>query len=116
MSDRLGSAADQVEIGHCVLVEHLEGLDRTLGRYVHVALAIHRGGPHEIQRLRRDPASEALIDSVEDLRHRRYVTYRRPSARNVTIARWVSRESDEARGNTRAGAPTRPAAGTPPAG
>ena len=46
--DGLGAAADEVQVGHRVLVEHAQRLDRPLGRDVDVAaVAAGRGGDEE---------------------------------------------------------------------
>jgi hypothetical protein len=67
--DRLGAAADHVEIGDRALVEHAQRSDRPLGRDVDVTRSRQRRARHEEHRLRADPLAQAGVDALEDLAH-----------------------------------------------
>ncbi len=69
--DRLGAAADEVQVGERVVIEQPQRPDRALWRDVDVAVVAARRGADEEHRLALDPAREERLDPLEDLCHGR---------------------------------------------
>src|SRR5947209_2218763 len=67
--DRLGAAADEVEVRDLPRPEDPEPAEVALGRDVDVAFRVERSGSDEEEVLALDPGGELLVDAVEDLRH-----------------------------------------------
>ena len=69
VGDRLGAAADQVEIRERAIVEQPQRPDRALRRDVDVAVAAARRGGDEEHRLALDPGRQEWLDPLVDLTH-----------------------------------------------
>ena len=65
--DRLGAAADEVEIRDLARSEDSEPAQIALRRHVHVAVGGERRRRDEEEMLLLDPGRELLVDLVEDL-------------------------------------------------
>src|SRR5829696_7137609 len=69
--DRLGAAADDIQIRDGAVVEYAQAPDRPLRRDVDVPVVATRRGADEEQRLTSDPRTQAIVDAVVDTSHGR---------------------------------------------
>ncbi len=69
VGDRLGAAADEVQVRERTVIEQPQRADRALGRDVDMTVVPARRGRDEEHRLALDPSAEKRLDPLVDLSH-----------------------------------------------